>query len=219
MTYSEHISNLRNTIRAVSGDSDFTNSYLYSIWKIGRAKFLAQKAKRKNHIAHTNKHLFCLELKPAKSHDCSCVTVGCDVLKTVHEIPAPISSYTRSIMKVMTLDGTIIPYRTEAEVKSAKLDPIKSGSLGYVIYNNRLVVWNTLELKALQVEAIWADPLAWQDIQYCGSDSIPCIDVMEMQSGLSEEDEDPIIRNSLELLGIPLKIQADASQDSNPDIK
>jgi hypothetical protein len=218
VTYSEHISNLRNTIRAVSGDSDITNSYLYSIWKIGRAKFLSQKARRKNHISHTNTHMFCIELEQSKSHDCGCVKVGCDALKSKYELPSVISSYTRSMLKVMTLDGTIIPFRTEAEVKTANLDPIKKGSLAYSIYNNKLVIWNTLSLEAVQVEAIWSDPLAWQNIQFC-NEQVECVDVMEMQSGLSEDDEDLIIRNSLEILGVALKIPADASQDSNPDIR
>ena len=218
MIYSEHISNLRNTIRAVSGDSDMTNSYLYSIWKIGRATFLSQKAKKKNHIANSNKHVFCLELEKDKSHDCGCVKVGCDALKSINELPAVISSYTRSLLKVMTLDGEVIPHRTEAEVRSANLDPIKKDSLAYTIYNNKLVIWNTLTLKAVQVEGVWSDPLAWQDIQYC-DDDLPCVDVTEMESGLSAEDENLILRNSLEILGITLKLQTDVSQDSNPDIK
>lgn len=220
MKYAEHISNLRHAIKEVSDESDFTDSYLYGLWKRGRAKFLGQKAKRKDHIPRTNWHTFCMELETAKSHDCSCVPSGCMVKKSVYEIPGVIASRVGEYLQVLTLDGTQVSYKTEAEKKSDMLDDIKKDKLGYMIFNRRVVIWDDrLELKAVQLRGVWADPLAWQDIQLC-TDTTPCVDVYNLDSGLTEEDESLIINYAKEEVSrLELTRPSDASFDSNAEIR
>jgi len=220
MKYAEHISNLRHSLKEVSDESDISDSLLYSVWKMGRATFLSQKAKRKDHIGRTNWHTFCIELEAGKSHDCSCVPVGCQVLKSVYEIPGVISSRVKEYLEVLTLDGTLIPYRTEAARRTDKHDPIKKDKLGYMIYNRKLVVWdNNLALKAVQCRGLFTDPLAWQDIQLC-TDTTPCLDVYDLESGLTEDDEALIIEYAKEkYFNLSLRRPADSSADSNPEIR
>lgn len=220
MKYAEHLSNLRNSIKEVSSESDFTDSLLYSYWKMGRANFLSQKAKRKDHIPRTNWHTFCIELEAGKSHDCSCVPVGCQVLKSIYEVPGVISSRVGEYLQVLTLDGSPISYKTEAEKKSDKLDDIKKDTLGYMVFNRKLVIWDDrLALKAVQCRGIWSDPLAWQDIQLC-TDTSPCVDVYDLDSGLTEDDEGLIIQYIMSnILQLGLTRTSDASTDSNPEIR
>lgn len=220
MKYAEHISNLRHALKEVSDESDISDSLLYSVFKMGRATFLSQKAKRKDHIARTNWHTFCMELETAKSHDCTCVPVGCQVLKSVYEVPGVISSRVKEYLEVLTLDGSLIPYRTENQKRTDKYDPIKKDRLGYMIYNRKLVIWDdNLALKAVQVRGLFTDPVAWQDIQLC-TDTTPCVDVYDLDSGLTEDDEALIIEYAKEkYFNLSLRRPADASQDSNPEIR
>lgn len=219
MKYAEHISNLRHAIKEVSDESDFSDSYLYSLWKLGRANFLSQKAKRKDHIGRSNWHTFCIELEAGKSHDCTCVPVGCQVLKSVYEVPGVIASRVTEYLTVLTLDGTPIPYRTEAEKRTSQYDPIKKDKLGYMLYNRKLVIWDdNLSLKAVQCRGLFADPLAWQDIQLC-TDTNPCVDVYNLDSGLTEDDEALIIPFVLNLVQVGLTRAEDTSSDTNPEIR
>lgn len=220
MKYAEHISNLRHALKEVTDESDYSDSYLYSIWKEGRAKFLGQKAKRKDHIPRSNWHTFCMELEIGKSHDCSCVPVGCEVLKSKYEIPGVIASRMNEYLHILTLDGQQISYKTEAEKKSDGYDDIKKDTLGYMIYNRKLIIWDDrLALKAVQCRALWSDPLAWQDIQLC-TDTTPCIDVYDLDSGLTEEDDALIIQYATtQRTRLELTRPSDASADSNSEIR
>lgn len=219
MTYSEVLSTIRQTIKEVDDDSKYTDSYLYSLWKMGRAKFLSQRLKSKNYVDRQNWITVCLELELAKSHDCSCILVGCDVLKTKHPIATSMTGRVTSNIEVLTLDGTLIPHRHAYEIKTDMYDPIKSDKLGYTIVNNKIVIWNTLELKAIQIRQLSNDPLYYQDIQYCSSstDTPDCVDIYSLETGLPEELEELTLRNTLELLNIPLTRPDDTSSDANPE--
>lgn len=220
MTYAEHISNLKHALKEVSNESNYSDSLLYSLWKQGRAKFLTQKAKKKDHIARTNWYTFCMELEIGKSHDCSCVPVGCDVLKSKYVLPGVIASRMGEKLQILTLDGTPISYRTENERKTDIYDPIKCDDLGYMIFNQKVIIWDKgNELKGFQARGIWSDPLEWQDIQLC-TDSNPCVDVYSMDSGLTEDDEALIIEYIITReYGSALQRPSDASFDSNPEIR
>lgn len=219
MTYAEHISNLRHALKEVSDESDYPDSLLYSMWRQGRAVFLGQKAKKKDHIARTNWHTFCMELEQGKSHDCSCVPAGCTVLKSVYEVPGVISSRMTEYLRVLTLDGTPIGFRPEAERRTDRYDDIKKDTYGYMIYNRKLIIWDDrLALKGVQVRGLWTDPLAWQDIQLC-TDTTPCVDVYSLDSGLTEDDEALIIDYVKGRMQLELTRPSDTSSDSNPEIR
>lgn len=210
---------MRHAIKEVSDESKYTDSLLYEYWKLGRAKFLGQTLKKKNKINRGNWHTFCIELEQAKSHDCTCVPVGCTVLKTKYIVPEVLASYTQESRQVLTLDGSYIPYRTEAQRRTDKYDDIKKNELGYMIHNGKIVVWdNSLALKAIQVRGIFTDPLAWQDIQLC-TDANPCKDIYDLDSGLSEEDEVKILEYVRRELRLEFARPSDASQDSNAEIR
>lgn len=218
MTYSEVLSTIRQSIKEVADDSKYSDSYLYSLWKLGRSKFLSQRTKSKNFVSNNNWITVCLELEKGKSHDCSCIANGCDVLKTKHEIASSINSRVSQNIEILTLDGTLIPHRYAYEVKSDMLDPIKKNRLAYTIVNNKIIIWNSLELKAIQIRQLADDPLHYQEIQYC-TESNPCVDIYELQTGLSDDVQELVIRNTLDLLQLPLTRQDDTSTDSNPEIR
>ena len=218
MTYSEVLSTIRQTIKEVTDDTKYTDSYLYSLWKLGRARFLSQLLKRKDYINRGSYISVCLELETGLSHDCSCVPSGCQVLYTKHQIAPSLSSRFNEGLQVLTLDGTLIPHRHANEIKSDMLDPIKKGRIGYTIVNQKILIWNTLELKAIQIRQITGDPLYYQSIQYC-PDTSDCIDIYSLDTGLDEAVEDLVLDSVLQRLQLPIKIKDDDSADANPEIR
>jgi hypothetical protein len=58
-----------------------------------------------------------MELEKAKSHECGCILVGCDVLKTKYKLEDVLTTTNMTKIRVMTLDNTIIDEIDEWEFK------------------------------------------------------------------------------------------------------
>jgi hypothetical protein len=202
MTLGEELSTIRNNIKEVSDKSRVTDSFLYSLWKKARGRILGDRT----NISRWNWKRFCIELEQAKSHNCECVAVGCDILKSVYPVPQPAINRQKDIIEVQTLSGRLIGIAEEYELMSERHDDVKSAVMRASFYNNHLIIWNNLNLKAVQVYAPWDDILAWQDIQYC-TDELPCIDVLQTDTGLSERESEAVLRLTLDLLKHVITIQ------------
>lgn len=216
MTIGESISSIRANLKLVSDDSDFTNSDLYTRWKQKRAMLLNQRASKFHHISQWNTHTFCLALEKSKFHDCDCISSGCEVLKSKFSIPSPVSTRNKNLLRVTTLDGTLLPYRTAREIKSDRYDPIKCDQPAYDIQNQTLIIWNNLNYKVIRVEGVWADIVAFQDIQYCSQDN-PCVDAFDLETGFDEHLESIVQQMVLQDLGITKQIRDDNIQDRNQE--
>lgn len=200
MKIGELISTLRILIKEVQDDSKYTDSFLWSI----------VNSCRKDRLNNHNKTRFCLELERVKHHDCSCIAVGCDVLRTVSKIPVPVK------MTVYDLGGKTVGYSSDQELNYNKYDPIKSKSIRYNTHNQYLYLYGTLDRVYVQMEGIWENIIDWANIQYCGSD-IDCVDVYELESGISVLDSKDVYTECLRLLQIPLSRQDDTNPDRNPE--
>lgn len=199
MKIGELISTVRQLIKEVQDDSKYTDSFLWSI--------ISTCAKDKSTI-HTRTR-FCIELERVKHHDCSCVAVGCDVLRTKYKVPTPIKT------TVYTMTGNTIGYSSDQELKFNIYDPIKSKSIRHNFHNQYLYIYNTLDLKYVQLEGTWENVTEWIDVQYCGNGE--CIDVYELESGISRVDTEEVYRKVFNLLQIPLSRPDDFATDRNSE--
>lgn len=213
LTINNELSTIRALLKEVTDDSKFTNSQLYALWRKKRATVL-QNGRYKDF----NRIRFCIALETAKSHNCDCVAVGCDVLKTVNPIPEYLQTPYHSSIKVRTLGGKLIGQTTDEALISEKTDPIKAGSIRWSLNSNYIVIWNNLDLKAIEVEAIWADPLAWDDIRLCpDEESGDCGEALEMPAGVTEEQSDTIVQLVIKELYRQKQIPDDRTADLNPE--
>lgn len=219
MTIGEAIATLRKTIEETSAVSDYTDSYLWSIWNSAKQRIWKNRKTKGQNISYFSYHRFCMKLERVKSHDCGCVSVGCDVLRTLHKIPKPLSGRAEDIMEVTTLSGKLLGARTENQVKSDMLDDIKKKTASYGIYNQYLYVWNNLDYKAIQLNAPWENIMDWNGIQYCEDGTIQCIDVFSIETGVGKEDEFDIIKMCEEMLNLSLQRPDDRTSDRNPEIR
>lgn len=196
MKIGELISTLRQFIKEVQDDSKYTDSFLWS----------TINSCRKDRINQHNKTRFCIELERVKHHDCSCVAVGCDVLRTTSTIPVPVK------MTVYDLGGSTIGLSSDQELKFNIYDPIKSKAIRFNTHNQYLYIYGSLDLKYVQLEGIWENIVEWIDIQYCGAD-VECVDIYNLESGISVLDSKDVYFDCMRLLQIPLS----RADDHNPD--
>lgn len=216
MKLSEELSTIRQSIRQFNPSSKFEDSYLYSIWIREKARVVEQEMKRQGKVSPWMYHRFCIELQTAKAHDCNCVNIGCDIKKTKYKIPDFLSGVMNGL-QILTLDNKRIGLTTAPAIISDKEDRVKSKEMRAVIYNQYVEIYNAPAiLTGLQLNAIWGDILAWQDIQLC-TDSNPCKDIYETEMGLPLKLSQRVHRLVLETLGIPLSILDDVHLDKNPN--
>lgn len=217
-TIAQEISVLRNTIKEVDDDSKYRDSYLYSMWSIARSDILYKSLGNKIFITPWAYHRFCIELEKVKSHNCDCVAVGCDVLRSRYPVPKPVSGRWNDAIEIQDLDGDTIGLTDEQGVKSDLLDPVKRKKYRATLYNGYLYIWNTLDLKAIQINGIWEDVSKWDGIQLC-TDNIPCFDIYDLDAGISANLRGAVLQRTLELLQLPLSRKDDDRSDRNPEIR
>lgn len=218
MTVGDLISDLKILIEEVSNDSDMPESFLWSLIVKARARIASNDIKAKQFISAWATHRFCIKLELDKAHDCECVDVGCEVLKSIYPIPRPLTGRYRDAVQVKTLGGSLVGYSEDYELKSNKYDPIKKNAIRWNIHNQHLYLYNTTDMDAIQVEGVWENIVDWNNIQYC-SEANPCVNIYELETGISQADADGILKLAVELLKVPLSLKDDSSADTNPEIR
>lgn len=220
-TVASNISALRGIIKQVQDDSVYTDKFLYSLLSSAKARLLRQKLDR-GKLSEFNWVTFCITLEKAKSHNCDCIPVGCDVVKSIHEIPRVLNGRYRDLIRIETLGGKLIPYRTEEQVLNEVEDDILGTSLKWTMRSRELIIFNNTDLKAVQVTSVPEDISQWSDIHTCVDSSgnpTNCFDIFKSDFGLDEDLTIPAYKMVLELLRIPLSLQEDITVDNNAEIK
>jgi hypothetical protein len=225
MTVNETVSRLKALLKEYDRSPGvMTDQMIWENWVIAKDRVIGQRLNQHKHLNQMAYVTICMELEKAKSHECGCILVGCDVLKTVHPLTQVLSSTNSNKLRVMTLDNTIIDPINEWEFNYFdKYDPIYQDKLLYSIVNQHIVIWNNLDLKVIQVSGVWSDVTKLADIQYCkdnNNTNLPCVDVYNKNIGnFDAELVDMIDRVFFERMNIPLSLREDELNDSNANIK
>ena len=216
MKIAELLSTIRLTIKEITDDSKYTDSYLWSLVVQARATVLGNNIKGKSFISSWSSHRFCIELELVKAEDCSCVPDNsCKVLRSKYKIPRPLIGRYRDAMQVKLMDGRLLGMIEQYQLKSDSLDPIKGEALRYSIINQYLYLWRSKTLKCIYVDGIWENILDWQDIQsqdYCN-------DIYDIESGIGQSEVTGIMQIMATLLQLPLSRKDDDSDDRNSEIR
>ncbi len=218
MKIGDIIGDVRTTIKAHSDDSNFSDEYLYNIIKSYRSLFLKRKYESRKSMSPLVWQTICLPLERTKYHDCSCIDVGCDILKGVRPVPSVIVGRNKPFIKVQTFDGVSLPYITPDRVKTNKYSNILVDATGYHFQNKKPIIWNNLDLKAILVSGVFEDPAVLAEYALCDSDGNQygacSYDLLNDEFPI-DEDLIPDIRLSvLKEIGVSLQIMEDTSNDS-----
>lgn len=216
MKIGELLSTIRLTIKEITDDSRYTDSYLWSLVVQAKATIVGNNIKNKSFISSWANNRFCMELELVKAEDCSCIPDNsCKVLRSKYKIPRPLVGRYRNAMQVKLLDGRLLGMIEEYQLKSDSLDPIKSKSLRYSIINQFLYIWRSKTLKCVYVDGVWENILEWQDIQ----SQEDCNDIYELDSTIGYSEVTAIMQLIVGLLQLPLSRKDDDNDDRNPEIR
>lgn len=225
-TIAEHVGALRGLVAQHTDDSKYTDQLIYHYFNIAANRLQIEKALSWQWISTWNRRRHCLELEIVKSHNCDCVPVGCDVLRTVYNVPRPLVSRNRDLIKVFDLQNREIFRVTEQEQISNQFDPVKKNKITYSLIDQKIVLWNAIingrpKYKAIEVEMIAEDETQWANITYCDKDGNDtgesCFDIDANDYSLDGELVHPAYQLALQMLGINAPL--DNTNDANQDIK
>lgn len=226
MTVKEIVSYIRGVIKEHDSSlGPYTDRFLWETFNIAKADVLSTLRLRRFNYKNPQNYIgFCMELEKGLSHECNCITYGCEVLVTKHELPKFFSGRNTPSLRLYTLGNNQIDIVTENEVQDVlSYDKIYKNKVVASIINNKIVIWNTLDLKVIRVTALWEDITAISSVQYC-NDNDPtqpnCIDVYSVDTGVDKDLVYTIVSDRvMKLLSPSFQLQEDTNNDSNHEIR
>ncbi len=219
----QHLANLRGLLKEYSRTSEpYTDPFLYEVLSVSRAEVIKQRLDNNKHISNENWMRICIELELTKSHNCNCVPdrLNCKVLRTKYKIPQAIASRNKSKVQLFLLDGTNINLVTEKEWLRLKEHSFLSQFYYASQVNGYIYFWNLpLNLKVVEINAIWADVTKLIDIPCNDTTGGNCYSLVDSDFPVDEELTHIVYKKAMELLQIPLQVVQDKTNDSNESIR
>ena len=221
-TINKHISAIRILIKEQTDDSVYTDQFLYFLLTGAAATINRRNIEKDRKISPWNLPSYCISLEKSKSHDCSCVPVGCDVLSSKTKIPTPLNSDNGPVIKVFTMDHIEIYPVSEEEQKASILHPIKKNKLSYSIVNSKIIVWNGDTVRGIPrniiVRGLFNDVTEWANIEACEGEGSCCYDIENDNFPLDEDYAFTAYAMVLSQLGLALQKKSDDNNNNNPEI-
>lgn len=176
MTIAEHVAAIRAMINQFAEDeAPYSDELLYHLFKAAANTLVIRKREKNNTIPVWDMRYYCVGTEKGTAHDCDCIGAGCDVLKTIYEIPKPVQGKYRPYIKIMTLDHQEIPYVDISAVKALSFDPMRKGKIHYSFLNKRVVLWGTdlKRPKAILIGGYFEDVTDWATKSICDNNGNP----------------------------------------------
>lgn len=223
-TLNQHISNLRGLIIKYSRTQEnYTDQTLYELLNGARTEVIKNIAKKFNHISASNYQTFTIALEESDPPNWECVPTylkgKCKVRKSKYKVPNAVKGRNKSLFSFKTLGGQSIDIYSETEQEIFKNDKVRSKHIMASIINNYLYIWNRPDLQFVKVTGVWEDPTKWSEIPDCTGELDVCYNILTDDYPLDTDDQNMVYKMSIEMLGIPLKLQYDQTNDSNEFIK
>ena len=229
-TIAKHVGFIRSIISNHTDDSKFTDEMIYTAFNNAANMLQIRKNKRWEFISDWNYRRYCLGLEVQKSHNCDCVPVGCDVLKTKIRVPRPLTSRNKDMIRVYDLQGRELFRVDENEQIANQLDEVKKGQITYSLIDQKITIWNAIDpvsnrpkYKAIEVEMIPEDETDWAGITLCDSDGEEtdetCFDIENSDYTLDAELVDQAYSLAIEKLGIAHQVPRDRTNDAQDGIE
>lgn len=216
MTIAEHVAALRALVNQYSEDeAPYSDEFLYHLFKSAANLLVLRKREKSNTLPIWDMRYFCVGTESGTAHDCGCTGAGCNVLKTVYEIPKPLQGRYRPYLKVSTLDHQEIPYIDPNAVSSYQYDQMRKNKIHYSFLNKHIVLWGTdlKRPKAILVGGYFEDISEWAGKQVCDADgnttSASCYSIYDDEYPLDVDLVDTAYQLVLEKLRLPLQIPSD----------
>jgi hypothetical protein len=218
-TIAEIIGSIRLILKEQSDDSLFTDQFLYNEISGITARLIAEKYSSDKEVSYVHWQTITLKLKREKYVDCGCVQVGCTILRSIETIPPVVVTYLkRPLIRVRLFSGELLPYVRPERQRTNRYSETMGDSPAYYIENNKIIIWNNIDFKAVIVEGVFTSPIDLSKYSICDSEGTsfdtPCYNIV---NDAYPADADIIDTAKLMLLQrlLPSKnIQDDRTNDS-----
>lgn len=218
MRIGDIISLVRTTVKANSDDSKYSDQYFYTLIKSARSRLLSKKSINEQ-LSPWNWQTICVPLEKVKYHNCDCIDIGCDVLKSKIAIPQVVlgnngnTKSLRPFIVVETFNGMSLPYVSPQNQITNRSTEILQDVPAYYIQDNKLIIWNTLDIRAVMVRGVFSDPMELVKINICNEDGVEydkcTYDVLYEPFPIDEQYVNLILDDVFNRLRIPLSTQTD----------
>ncbi len=185
MLTGEIIGSIRLFMKEQSDDSLYSDQAIYNELVTSRARITAEKYSAETEVPFMNWQTITVRLEKQKYVDCRCIRAGCEVLRSEVDIPSVVVTYMkRPLITVRTFNGETLPYVRPERQRHNVYSETMFDQPAYYIENNKLIIWNSLSLKAVQIEGVFSNPVDLASINICNEDGesfdSPCYDPLTM---------------------------------------
>jgi len=181
-----HIDFVRQNLREVSDDSNFTDEQIYMALLEARGLIMERRLEKNKEFPDDIYQTICLTLCTDSYHECDdCLDIpaGCEILKTCKDIPGGMFDGNTEIIRVSTIDGREIAPVTEAKHRLRKFRKTGKNNYYYIRMKNKFGVFNIPQqrLRAIKIKGIFLDPVAAEMASACSANN--CTGVIDASFG------------------------------------
>jgi hypothetical protein len=223
MTNRKHIANLRQKIKEMNIDTDFTNQFLYDSL-LNHAKWLVKREIRAGKV-YKNLELFktlkCKKVVEANIIDSNCpIQAPCNIWRTDKKLPdtwqddyGPVIKYALSID-----DSTRWHLISKEEwINKQKSPYAKFDKTKYMLYNDGYLWFPKQNPRLINIYGYWIEDVEFHND--CGSES-KCVRFLDTEFNIPEWIEAEMYSKALEeLVKITKQLPADEQIDNNTSRK
>lgn len=170
---------------AKSDDSRLTPRHVYNKMLTVRNRLIEEEIKKKQKVNQWNyQYLPCIELIKARPNECPCIPpVGCEILRSKHKIPKPLTGYdSHMIDSVTDINGTIRFDETSWKDKRLKnFNKYTANKPDYFLYNGYLYITHKIKIRVVTLMGLFEDPMEAEKFpSFCNEDCKDCEDCRSM---------------------------------------
>lgn len=196
-------------------ESPYSDEFLYHLFNTAALRLVQQKFNKSYKASDWNTQVFCIATMADTIHNCECLP-SCNVLKSKYKIPKPLTSRSRDLIKVHTLDHRDIGYLNPSSAYTYQYDEIRANALAYSIIDEYIVLWNAdpdnVVPRAILVSGYFEDISQWSGIEACDENGVTtgaCFDIFTNNYPIDNDLIDPAYRMTLEMLRMPVTLLDD----------
>ena len=195
-----------------SDDFSYSNQLIAHFLKVSRAKLTEQKIDKYNAISPQSLQSLCLSLESSNFHNCcNAPDTECQVLKSVDPIPRMLNSRWGHFMRVLDLEGRVIPEYTLTQNRFAKYS-LTGASFGWFLHDNHLYIINNSFLETVLLDALFDNPQEIHELR-CTT-TTECADFMSEEFPIDSDLIDAMYRLTVDLITRSMSLPKDEEQDA-----
>jgi hypothetical protein len=197
----EHIYAIKNLLNhgAVSDDYSYSNKLILHFLEITRAKLIEEKANKYHYISEQSFQSLCMDLEKGSFHNCCTGPEDLCLLKTRVQLPKTVTTRFGQFIKVMTLDGRVIPQDTITSYELSKYSITSKAPVIWFIHDNRIYIKGNINLVKVLVNGIFATPTEPTENCDASVDGI-CLDYLQQEFPIDSDLIDPMYKLTLNYL-------------------